>query len=620
MKRDWEGVLDDGSRFNRYFKTPPGIDKTVNADAKLTDTLKMLPEKVKEFSFQANEIARVLSVKGDIRQTCYNIWDLLIKCIAYVADDTGKEQVRSVWRLWHDRIGDCDCFSFFTSSVLTVLNIPHRFRVAEYDPKVGYQHIYITVPRKGQKDIIIDAVLKNFDYEVPFTRKIDKEMNLEFLNGIGVATEPSAGKGNAVTEQDIEELKQFVWFGNPAYLERKERENMDEAELGSLRNFAANVRGNFQNVVSTVKDKVQQTTSQIKDKVQQTASQLKDKANNVADKVKDTARNVGEKVKSTVHAINRVNPGTTAVRLGIIQGLKLNVFQISERLRFAYLSDSEAKRLGVNDKRFFRYKKTRERLEKYFYTIGGDVKNLKEAILTGRGNSDKKVALSGFQVGEKFPDFNTRLIDAIGAEMYYSEVPVNEPALAGLGIVETAAAAAAGSSILAIIAGVLKTIGPLLEKGEPGADPELDPLEKLAEQNGELPSGDSSADGGEGERSTETSANPDSGSGNENKPPESFDWRAFYEKNKPLVIAGAVATTGIIAFIIYKKFFAGKRGKKSGERAMNGVGKRAPSNEHHVNGHSGSVKSSPPHKAKAAAKYAKAEEDLMRELRLNSLK
>jgi hypothetical protein len=83
-----------------------------------------------------------------------------------------------------DRISgiDCDCFSIFCSSILCNLGIPHKFRITKYS-KPHWQHIYVIVP-KPNGHWTVDAVLGQFNYEKPFTQKMDYTMS---LNGINIA-------------------------------------------------------------------------------------------------------------------------------------------------------------------------------------------------------------------------------------------------------------------------------------------------------------------------------------------------------------------------------------------------------------------------------------------------
>ncbi|HTF02841.1 MAG TPA: hypothetical protein VK826_02415, partial [Bacteroidia bacterium] len=340
MERKDRGIRENGETYDCLFDPASGINETIKKGAKLQDTIEMLPGKVKEYKHQAKRIAASLrDIDGRIEKTCYNIWKFLTDHIAYKADQTGKEQVRSVRRLWSDRIGDCDCFSFFTSCVLSVLRIPHTFRIASYDKVDGsFGHVYVVVPSKGRRTTI-DAVLPNFNREHPYIKIIDVNMDLEFLDGI----DPEVIARNGGMSVDAEDLLSCQLPG------------MDDG-VGSLKTFV----------------------NKVKEKVQTTAQNIKTTVKNTAQNVKATVKKAGPVISKGLHVINRVNPATVALRLGVLTAMKLNTFGVAGQLRYAYLSDSEAQKRGLNMKRFARYKQTRERLEKIFFGAGGKPENLKE--------------------------------------------------------------------------------------------------------------------------------------------------------------------------------------------------------------------------------------------------
>ena len=131
------------------------------------------------------KIAAYLKSKT-VGDTCQNIWNFLYNHIKYKLDKRGLEQLRRPCRSWTERSTgiDCDCFSIFVSSILTNLQIPHKFRITKYDSDV-YQHVYVIVPKEnGQGEYIIDCVISRFNYEKPFTKNKDFTMS---LNGINVA-------------------------------------------------------------------------------------------------------------------------------------------------------------------------------------------------------------------------------------------------------------------------------------------------------------------------------------------------------------------------------------------------------------------------------------------------
>lgn len=611
MNRKARGIQKDGRLYDCMFELPPGIDETVKTGAKLDDTIAMLPLKVREYSFQANRIAAALQdMDGNVRRTCENIWKFLYRHIAYKPDQKGKEQVRSVWRLWSDKLGDCDCFSFFTSCVLSVLKIPHTFRVTEYSPPDyekgtgGYQHIYVVVPDKG-KEITIDAVLPEFDNEYPYLNKIDQKMDLQFLNGI----DPEMLARNGGMSVDAEDLLSCQLPSN------------DES-VGALKNF-------FQKA----KDKVQNVTQHIKQDVKNVTQNIKQDVKKATTGVRQAVKKAGTVVSKGVHVINRINPATAALRLGILASMKLNLFGVAGQLRYAYLTDADAEKRGVNMKRFDRYKKVRTKLEKIFFNAGGKPENLKESILTGKGNQDKGVALSGFSLSGLGFSNSSSVRDIIGGEMFADEIP--QDGLNGLGEPITAATVTAASGLLATIAGILKNIGNLFQKGEPGPDKDMDALDKQAGENTsptEESGADSNSDGGadngsddySNERSDESTTSDDSSSdssstdsgdnntqsGGDGSTPDTgastfFDKaKDWVVKNKtPLIVTGISAAAAIAGFVIFRKF-KGKK-KKKGERAETTQG--VPRG------------TSSPHKHKS--KYGGSKNDkILRDLRLSRLK
>lgn len=506
MQRRETGVLRDGSIYNPQFEVASGGNNVIKKGATLTDTLDLLPDYVPQYAFQADKITGALrDIKGDVLKTCENIWVFLHDYIGYKPDEKGKEQIRSVRRLWQDKIGDCDCYAFFISCILYTLHISHTFRVSKYSAKGGFQHIYVAVPHKG-KEIIIDACLDSFNEEAPnIIEKIDVKMDLEFLNGFD--SEEIARNGGSVDAQDL--------MGG---------------SLGSFKTF------------------IKKT----------------------GDKIKTAGAKVTTAIKKGVHAINTVNPATVALRMGILAGMRLNMFGIAGNLRYAYLSDAEAQKRNLNMKRFERYKKVRAKLEKIFFGAGGKPENLKEAILTGKGNENKEVALSGFEVSGTSYGENSTLREIIGAEMYADE---HNAEVDGLGVVVTATVVAAASGILAAIAGIIKNIGDIKQGGEPGADPALDTAEDVPsteDSSGEENTADTTDDESttSNEKSSEKGTDPSGTTPPPDNPKpdgEGKDWKAwlkdFYSKNKVAVwaVGGTVVAVGAVLLV---RHFTGKKDEK----------------------------------------------------------
>lgn len=107
-------------------------------------------------------------------------------------------------------------------------------------------------------------------------------------------------------------------------------------------------------------------------------------------------RKKGGFFKRVWQGFKRFNPATIAIRNGILAAAKIDLKKMSSRLRYAYLTPTQAQRLGVDMTKYQKIKRALSKLERKFTKLGGRTRNLKKAILKGRGNRDRKVPLSGF--------------------------------------------------------------------------------------------------------------------------------------------------------------------------------------------------------------------------------
>ncbi|MES2386497.1 MAG: hypothetical protein V4543_00740 [Bacteroidota bacterium] len=186
--------VKSGQEFNALFPIPVSKNLKLSTNADVSDTIKLVKHVVANYLDDTRLIAQKL--RGNtLYETCENIWHFVYDHIRYTIDAKGIEQVRRPARAWADRFEgvDCDCYTTFISSILTNLKIPHILRITAYNNKARFQHIYPVVPCSGKPlgkpgsapgYITVDCVTDAFDYEVPFSKKADYTMNLEFLNGI----------------------------------------------------------------------------------------------------------------------------------------------------------------------------------------------------------------------------------------------------------------------------------------------------------------------------------------------------------------------------------------------------------------------------------------------------
>lgn len=174
-----------------------------------------------------------------------------------------------------------------------------------------------------------------------------------------------------------------------------------------------------------------------------------------------------------LNIVNKLNPATALLRNGVLAAMKLNMFKIGQRLKWAYLSEADARKKGVDLDKWKRLVKVREKMEKIFFDAGGKEENLKKAILKGKGNKNNEVSgLLGYAPTEA--DFylttDTPLRKVLGEEIWQDE---NVSGLEGfeevagigaLGEVATGAAIASATTVLAAIGGLLKSIGNIFPK------------------------------------------------------------------------------------------------------------------------------------------------------------
>ena len=513
--------IKSGEEYDHLFPKPLFLDPTIKKGATVTDTVRFIPQVVRETLFQTAKIAPLLKGKN-VYDTCRNIWEFVYQHIAYKKDADGREQIRSPARGWHDRHHgiDCDCYTVFISSILSNLNIKHKLRITKYRED-HFQHIYPIVPTAGGTYITVDCVVDRFNYEEPYSEKQDTNMDLEYLNGV-----PST---NNVDVQDL-----MGW------------EELEGGDLGKIKLFK----------------KMSQPPGA-------------DNSGKKGGKLKNL-------IHKGLHLTNRANPATALIRAGVLVSMKLNLFKVASRLKYSYLTNEQAKQKEIDMSKFDRLIKVREKLEKIFYDAGGKPENLKKAILTGKGNKNHDVSGLGYIVDDMSGlDEGTSTSVLLGNEMYHDE---NFNGFGELGSATAAAASiTAASGIIGAIAGLLKGIGNIFPKknkeGKDFENPESqagdgtsaeevsqgaanvkitnsDTGESTTTTSSSGGGGESGGDGGgSGDnskammRTANTSdSTSDSGSGSGGDKPA-----GFWEKNKKWLKPTAIGVTGIgLLFLGYK--------------------------------------------------------------------
>ncbi len=479
MERRETVKVKSGAEFDHLFPKAMLTTMTKKEGATVADTIRFIPQVVRETLFHTEKIAKVLKRKT-VYETCKAIWQFVYDHIAYKKDEDGKEQIRSPARAWHDRGNiqgvDCDCYTVFISSILSNLKIRHILRITKYKED-HFQHIYPIVPLSDGSYITIDCVVRHFDYEEPYSEKKDTNMDLEYLNGV-----------NDSSNKNIDAVDLIGIYDD--------REAM--AELGRL----------FKRKGGEPKQK----SGGFKQVFKKGA-------------IKEAYKKGGIKAiaKMGLHITNRLNPATVLIRNGILIALKTNMFKIAQRLRYAYLSNEEAQKRGIDMGKFERLKKVKDKLQGIFYGAGGIPENFQKAILTGRGNRDKQVSGLGYIADDMSGlDKYSSTEELLGSDIYQSE---ELSQLNGLGEPYSAAASVtAATTILTAIAGLLKGIGNILPKKDKGA-------KDFEESGGEGGASESGGGGGESGGDTSSSSGESGGSADMN-----FDSGSSNSSSKPMVI------------------------------------------------------------------------------------
>lgn len=94
-------------------------------------------------------------------------------------------------------------------------------------------------------------------------------------------------------------------------------------------------------------------------------------------------RSVAKGIKKGAKSIIRFNPVTIAARNGFLLAMKLNLFQMADKLKWGYASGEQAKRIG--NEKYSKAKNALAKIEKLFADkLQGKKSKLKNAILNGK--------------------------------------------------------------------------------------------------------------------------------------------------------------------------------------------------------------------------------------------
>ncbi|MBD3637194.1 MAG: hypothetical protein HUJ25_07585 [Crocinitomicaceae bacterium] len=458
MKTGKRRNIKSGEQYNRFFAKPDGVNLTVEKEARLADTIKWMKQVIAETLGQTKEIARWLQGASELL-TCKNIWEFCFGYFQYKKDKERTEQIRTPNRAWWDRKKgiDCDCFTVLIGSILTHLKIPYVMRMTRYH-ELDFEHIY-PVAFTDEGEVIIDAVVHQFNYEVPYTEKEDIEMELQVLSGT------PASLSNNLSDKKLVEREAYNEFGDKVRFEHDLPIDAEDLFLDPDEMVLDGLDGRAERLARKAARKKKRATKKATRKRKRATNKANRKARNEEIKNLPLKERVKARVGQGLHIINKFNPATALLRAGVLASMKLNLMKVASHLRFAYWSEDEAMKNDMDMTKFNQLQRIREKLEKIYFGAGGKPEALKKAILQGKGNRNRMVQLSG--LGEIIQDVSDDddLRTILGEELYYEELNGFD-GLDGLGEpVTTGAAIAAASGAIATLAALIKKLGNLFKKG-----------------------------------------------------------------------------------------------------------------------------------------------------------
>jgi hypothetical protein len=425
----------DGNEFRGLIPAPELTENVVRRNASVEQTVEEMRRLIKKCAWQTKDLSERLQGKN-IYDTCSNIWNFLFKHIKYKEDDEGKEQLRTPALSWYQRTIrgiDCDDFSIFAGTLLYNLGIPFYLRIARYEGKDYFQHVYVTVPRSQRNYIIIDAVLDEFDAEKePVQTKDFLVMDNSNLNGIDISVLGDIGDDAYNELSGILNGDDFTDLEGLGDISEDDGLNTVYNHLVRTRNFARR----YPNFIRQVEnphaflgmldyaigywntDKRDEALGVLEEQEEYfnqsngmdampdgyedvdlfygmenlsgvsllgKAKAKKGFFKNVKKAVQKAKANRKNVLKKITKKIIRFDPAVTTVRVGIIAALKTNFLKMASRLKVGYYTEDEARSKGLDMEQWSKARKVLEDAENLFVNkFQGKPENFRRAILTGR--------------------------------------------------------------------------------------------------------------------------------------------------------------------------------------------------------------------------------------------
>jgi len=424
-------------------------------------TIETILKVVKENYLSVENFAK--EIQGNtLAETSYNIWHFIKTNIVYKKDKPGYEEIRTPQRTLNEKIGDCEDYSILVAAVLSFLGYKPYFYIVAFSGKENYGHIYV-----GVNDLVIDGVMNDYGkhpdnitkYMIVETNGSHKSykgtpkyqnlstMIIETLSGLG-STED---KDSYITDL----YDSFSTKEKLSGLSEIEQENFNKIKLLKLlegsphRDFIETIMPAMAGIdgitpyfadEETANEADQYLTEYLKDyqlngidglgrcgrfcqKRKQLAKWAQKKAKSIKAKLKAGWKKVKKVAKKVAKLVVKVS--LAPARAPFLLLMRMNFLYWSSKLYIGYLGLKQAKANHLNLTEWKKVVKAREKFERFWKKIGGNVKVLRSAIMKGgKKTAYKKYGLHG----------------------------------SNLGVVATATSASAASGILAVIGKFFKDI------------------------------------------------------------------------------------------------------------------------------------------------------------------
>lgn len=200
-------ALSRSSALNRLFGRAQGKTKVLKLNPSIKDTMQGMANSMIRNRYQGELLYKEM-YSPNPEQFLRNLFNWYMDFIDYETDpNPGEEEtMRTLWQLWRDKAGDCDCYANTAGQVILwhptltpvirVVRQPNPLNLPEFRT---FHHVYLVIPKTPNADINVrsnywafDPVLDTFDKEVKYAEKIDLDMKDFKLVELG-SVAPSLG-------------------------------------------------------------------------------------------------------------------------------------------------------------------------------------------------------------------------------------------------------------------------------------------------------------------------------------------------------------------------------------------------------------------------------------------